>query len=503
MRRSALTVFLVLTTAIGISANDVRPAYLSREAEVRLPAGYRRNRTYPVFVVLPPTGVEPSRIVRSYGLDPERQDQFILLLPPGGPTRDEYLPDFPGFVAAYEERVLADIAALLENYRVDPDRIYLGGYSLGGDLSWALSVRNPDVFAGAVIAGSRTSHPVEETALMLMQERGFRAAFLIGNREDPLRYRGINVARGHFEDAGITHTYEEYRGGHVIPPRSTFQEAVRYVSEVGRLPPPGPVAGAPGSGGGSSGLSGAGGALLSHTSTDRFAVWGIVPADITANGLAAPRETGVGARVELPWPSFYLRSTAEYVSGVRTTDVREHRLSQDILAGVGTEAGRHIFGAGAGWDWLRTVAGDEAFQTVDILLMHGMRSPWIIPPGNVTENRLDSLLVLRYTLPRGAGASPAAEQVFNLRAEYLLRIADLFAVDVAGGSHTVQNRAVEQVRELSGALDHRLEWEVGVGLRAPSPLLWRVGYRGIGDRPLPKGDRTHRGIWSLTLEFSY
>ena len=253
MRRSVVTVLIALTTVIAttVTANDVRPAYFSQEAEVLLPAGYRRNRTYPVFVVLPPTGALATDVVRHYGLDPERQERFILLLPRGGPTRDEYLPDFMGFVAWYEERVLTDIEAVLENYRADPDRIYLGGYSLGGDLSWALSVRNPDVFAGAVIAGSRTSHPVEETALMLLRERGFRAAFLIGNREDPLRYRGINVAREHFEDAGITHTYEEYRGGHVIPPRSTFQDAVRYVSEVGPLPPPaaGRVAGATGRGG--------------------------------------------------------------------------------------------------------------------------------------------------------------------------------------------------------------------------------------------------------------
>ena len=224
-------------------------------------------------------------------------------------------------------------------------------------------------------------------------------------------------------------------------------------------------------------------------------MWGIVPADVTSDGLTPPRETGVGARIELPWPSLYLRTTAEYVGSTRTTDVWEHRLSQDILAGInpaggGSEPARHIFGVGAGWDWLRTVAGEDAFKTVDVLLMHGMRNPWIIPPGEVDENRIDSLLVLRYTLPRGAGADPAVEQVLNLRAEYLLRIADLFVIDVAGGSHTVQNGPVDRVRELSGALDHRLEWELGLGLRAPSPLLWRVGYRGIADRPLPDGDRT-------------
>ncbi|MFO8173659.1 MAG: hypothetical protein R6T96_05195, partial [Longimicrobiales bacterium] len=62
---------------------------------------------------------------------------------------------------------------------------------------------------------------------------------------------------------------------------------------------------------------------------------------------------------------------------------------------------------------------------------------------------------------------------------------------------------VEALSELSEALDHRLEWSVGAGLRAPSPLLWRVGYRGIGERTLPEGERSYRGLWNLTLEFSY
>jgi hypothetical protein len=48
-----------------------------------------------------------------------------------------------------------------------------------------------------------------------------------------------------------------------------------------------------------------------------------------------------------------------------------------------------------------------------------------------------------------------------------------------------------------------MEWSIGAGLRAPSPLLWRVGYRGIGERALPDGERTYRGLWNLTLEFSY
>ncbi|NBF39418.1 MAG: hypothetical protein GVY14_03285, partial [Spirochaetes bacterium] len=95
-----------------------------------------------------------------------------------------------------------ELDSVLENYSADPDRIYLGGYSLGGDLSWALSVRNPELFAGAVIAGSRTSYPVDTATLETLRSRGFRGSFLIGNRDSPARYDGINRSRNAFADTG-------------------------------------------------------------------------------------------------------------------------------------------------------------------------------------------------------------------------------------------------------------------------------------------------------------
>jgi pimeloyl-ACP methyl ester carboxylesterase len=482
--------FLVSVTVL--SADNVRPAYLDRRGEVILPARYNRNRSYPVFVVVPPTGAYASQVVGLYGLDTQRQETFILLLPEGRPTRDEYLPDFMSFVGWYEERLLEDIQHLLENYSADPDRIYLGGYSLGGDLSWALSVRNPELFAGAVIAGSRTSHPVEDEALRTLRDRGFRAGFLIGNREDPLRYRGINVARQRFDSVGVDHIYEEYRGDHVIPPTPLFQNTILYVTDVASLPEPGPAGQI---------ARRSSSPLVSHASRDRFALRAFLPADLDTRGISVPNDTEVSARVELPWERFYLRTTGTWHTSGTSTDERNRRLSQDLLVGFG--GGRHFWGVGAGGDWVRDLSDGDAFRNFEVLLMHGMRNPWIVPAGTADPDRLDSLLILRYILPRGISAGPAAEQLFNIRGEYLLRIADLFVIDLGAGSYTVQNSSVEDLKDLSDALDHRLEWTAGLGLRMPSPFLWRVGYRGTSERPLPDGDPALRGTWTVSLEYSY
>ncbi|MFW5828268.1 MAG: hypothetical protein ACOCU4_09250 [Alkalispirochaeta sp.] len=483
---------LVLSPLSWAQVSNAKPVYLNRRAEVVLPVGYNRTTDYPVFVVLPPTGLEASRVAQYLGLDPGRQEDFILIFPAGRPTRDEYLPDFLTFVEWYEERVLSELDSVLENYSADPNRIYLGGYSLGGDLSWALSVRNPELFAGAVIAGSRTSHPVEEAALETLRNRGFRGSFLIGDREDPARYNGINRSRTAFNNAGIEHQYREYSGAHVIPPPEIFQNEIAYVTQVTSLPDPTTPA-VP--------SDAARAALFSHTSRDRFALRFALPAELNADGFSRPTETEVAFRAEWPWERMYLRTTAGYTNSRRTSGTSENILDQDLLVAGGTP--RHMIGVGFGWDWSRGFSDGDSLHQFDLIAVHGMRNPWIIPAGRIDPLRVDMLTLLRYRLPRGIAENPATEQLLNLELEYLLRIADWVVVDAGAGSYTVQNRPVDTLSQLSSAVDHRLEWRLGAGLRAPSPLLWRVGYRGIGERALPDGDRSYRDLWTLTLEFSY
>ncbi len=494
-RFPSLVVLLTLVAA-GAYAAVARPVYFDQPAEVVLPNGYNRSISYPVFVVLPPTGWAAARTTFRLGLDPAVQRDFILVFPAGRPTRDEYLPDFFTFVSWYEQRLLQDLAYVLERFSADPNRIYLGGYSLGGDLSWAISVRNPHVFAGAIMAGTRTSHPVTPLALDMMRDRQFRAAFLIGDREDPDRYRGINFARSRFEAGGVEHLYREYPGGHIMPPTELMQEMISYVTQVDRLPAPVPAVTAshPGTPG-----------LLTyafgHTSRDRFALRVGFPAEVNGEGITLPTESGMEVRVEWPWSRFYARTTLDFAGSMRSTGYRERRVSQDLLFGMGEPRG--FFGGGIGWDWYRAFPEGDAFKRFDVILLRADRNPWIVPASDADPERVDSLLMLRYTIPQRIAAGHMLEQLLNVRLEYVLRISDLFVVETGLGASTLQNRPAASLSDLGHALDQRLEWEVGVGLRMPSPVLWRVGHRGIGERELPDGTFGYRGLWSLSIEYSF
>lgn len=427
------------------------------------------------------------------GLDPARQSEFILLLPAGRPTAEHYLPDFMAFVNWYEERLLDDLAYLLENYSADPERIFLGGYSLGGDLSWALSVRNPSLFAGAVIAGTRASHPATADALTALRERGFRGAFLIGDREDPARYNGINHARALFAASEIEHRYAEYPGGHIMPEAVLLQQKIRYVTSVRNLPDPSVPTVA--------GRAGQAVAPFGHTSRDRFALRFAFPIGWSSEGIDPPDEFSLGVRWEWPWDNRYIRTTGTYERSTRTTEEREHRLQQDILFGWGEYDG--FFGAGLGFDWVRAFDDGNSYGELDLLLFRADRDPWIIPSGRVDPQRVDSLLLVRYTVPRGVGSGVRLQQVLNLRAEYLLRISDWVVLDAGVGAYTVQNRPVDTISDLRNALDHRLEWQVGTAVRLPSPFLWRIGHRGVAERPLPDGSFDYRGIWNVSIEYSF
>ncbi len=513
---AVLGLFL-LPAATPALAAQVRPAYFDQPAEVVLPAGYSSQRIYPVFVVLPPTGARASHMARRMGLDPERQREFILVFPAGRPHRTEYLPDFIRFVEWYEERLFADLDRVFDTYGANPSEVYLGGYSLGGDLSWALVARNPDRFAGAVMAGTRASYPVTEAGLQRMRESGFRGAFLIGSREDRARYEGINYVRRSLQEAGVANRYAEYPGGHVMPPTGRLQTKIAYVAGIETLPPGAPTGVRTAAS--STRRPAPGGdprpiptetlqRHLTRPTRDRVGFRFGLPAEVGADGWQSARDNEVRVRVEWPWSRYYLKSLTTYNGSEVSTALKHHRLSQALLFGMGAEGttasdGR-IIGAGVGWDWLRTFDDDgNALRQVELLFVRGDRNLSWLPQRWHGGERVDSLLTLRYILPRGIAAQFVPEHVFNLRAQYLLRLAEFVVIDTGVGSYTVQNRSVSNTGELLDAIDHRLEWELGFGVRAPAPFLWRVSHRGTAERALPDGSFEYRPAWRLTLEYSF
>lgn len=151
---------LFIMTTITTLANAVPqmiPDQVSKRITVRaeidydylltLPAGYEDDSAekWPLLVFLHGSGERGTDIerVRTHGLpasiDAGRAVPFIVVAPQC--PQDEWwnLPAVEAF-----------IADMVRNYRVDPERIYLTGLSMGGFGVWALAARHPERYAAVI-----------------------------------------------------------------------------------------------------------------------------------------------------------------------------------------------------------------------------------------------------------------------------------------------------------------------------------------------------------------
>lgn len=213
--------FIVLFFLSAALFGQNYPEYLDKEASLIKPEHYQKEKEYPLLVILPYTTGSAESFYQLIKKELPK-DRFLILLPKGTIQRSDYLPDFIKYVGWYEKRLLKDIASAKKQYNIDQNKIILCGYSLGGDLSWAFAMRNPELFKGFVAAGTRCSYPFKKKTGQLLKKRNFHAAFIVGKNELAVRYQGINYAKKLLRDSGVKYSYKEFSGGHIFGPADYF-----------------------------------------------------------------------------------------------------------------------------------------------------------------------------------------------------------------------------------------------------------------------------------------
>jgi predicted peptidase len=137
-----------------------------------LPDGFDDSRAYPMIVSLHGTGptAYTPEFVMQHGLpavlaqddQPEGFD-FVVLAPQGLDGVDWWSTGQPEEVNEIVDDIVAELS-------IDPDRVYLTGFSTGGQGAWHLAARYPDRYAAVVsVAGSgfRSSGGVSEASCEL------------------------------------------------------------------------------------------------------------------------------------------------------------------------------------------------------------------------------------------------------------------------------------------------------------------------------------------------
>lgn len=236
----------------------VRPSPAPPAGEVVLPPDYDPSRAYPVVEILPATGSTAATLLQMFlvrvGLGrladepPERQVAALApyLFPEGGPGRrgvilvlvrgrgsfDDYRTQqaWERTITRYERQVLADLQAVAATHRVDATRQVVAGFSLGGDLSWAIALRHPRVLHGAIVMASRASYRPDAAGASAVKDAGVRFFLTMGDADDRTRRRMARDAAQTLGRWGVPNHLEVLHGaGHEPAPPRVFAQALDFV----------------------------------------------------------------------------------------------------------------------------------------------------------------------------------------------------------------------------------------------------------------------------------
>lgn len=124
--------------------------------QVFVPTAYDRSRAAPLVIALHGMGGDENSYFLAYGqgafkVEAEKRG-YIVACPKGRKPASMYMGDA-------EKDVMDVIAEMTRDYKIDPDRIYLTGHSMGGFGTWSVAMSHPEVFAAIAPVSGGSNFP--------------------------------------------------------------------------------------------------------------------------------------------------------------------------------------------------------------------------------------------------------------------------------------------------------------------------------------------------------
>jgi predicted esterase len=147
---------------------DMRKAYRSRidstlqPYRIFVPSTYDGSRAFPLVIALHGMGGDESSIFDQYGNGAFKSEAekhgYIVACPKGREPASMY-------TGPAEQDVLDVISEVERDYKVDLDRVYMTGHSMGAFGTWSIAIDHPDLFAAiAPISGGGDPKKIDRIA---------------------------------------------------------------------------------------------------------------------------------------------------------------------------------------------------------------------------------------------------------------------------------------------------------------------------------------------------
>jgi predicted esterase len=221
---------------------DFKKAYISKvdntlqPYRIYVPTTYNDSKAHPLVIALHGMGGDENSYFEAYdkgAFKVAAEDHgYIVACPKGRKPASMYIGDA-------ERDVMDVIEEVKRAYRIDPDRIYLTGHSMGGFGTWSIAMNHPDVFAALAPVAGGVTNPANMSKIAHIPQ------IVIHGDKDPtvsVERSRVMVAMG--KKLGVELKFIEVPGGdHGSVVASTFKDVFEWFNTHKRKTPEAKAAG--------------------------------------------------------------------------------------------------------------------------------------------------------------------------------------------------------------------------------------------------------------------
>lgn len=228
--RMALTALLLIGFCpADVEAQDDDPGVLIPTVTVRsdpdlsyalyLPPRHTPDRRWPVLVLMDPRG--RARLPLDRFMPAARELGYVIL------SSYDTSSDEPDSAVRTDRAVEAMLNDAINALSLDPDRIYLVGFSGTARRAWYIGLQAPTLVAGVGVFGAGAL-PSDLRSLVAGQQLGFDGVYFGGAGLGDFNYAEAVRTDLRLDRQGVPHTFRYYEGAHGWPPREVATEAVTW-----------------------------------------------------------------------------------------------------------------------------------------------------------------------------------------------------------------------------------------------------------------------------------
>jgi predicted esterase len=186
----------------GAIRNEEQPTWRDQKTFAYFPQGYDSTAKWPLIIAMHGGNGNYESFAQRW---PEIATLVgaVIVVPPGIIRESEITNSWGANMNQIEISILSIAKKYAEEHLIDPQQVYLTGFSQGAQATIELSLRHPEIFRGGIAMSGFASDAPTDSMLSVAKAYGTRLVDISGEYEDPTFRAQVTEIHNLCEKAGI------------------------------------------------------------------------------------------------------------------------------------------------------------------------------------------------------------------------------------------------------------------------------------------------------------